>query len=104
MDVLRALPWPGNVRELRNVLENLLLTSSADVVTVDELPIPSSSRIAPPLMAAVPPSMTSLENAEREAIKTALAQAGGNIASAARRLEISRSTLYRKMERFSLIS
>jgi transcriptional regulator of acetoin/glycerol metabolism len=96
MEVLRALPWPGNVRELRNVVETLLLTAGSDVVTVDELPAQG------PTLPGLPQSLTSLENAEREAILAALRQADGNIAGAARLLEISRSTLYRKMDRFSI--
>jgi transcriptional regulator of acetoin/glycerol metabolism len=77
-------------------VETRLLTAGSDVVTVDELPAQG------PTLPGLPQSLTSLENAEREAILAALRQADGNIAGAARLLEISRSTLYRKMDRFSI--
>jgi transcriptional regulator of acetoin/glycerol metabolism len=42
-------------------------------------------------------------NAEREALQRALDDAGGNIRAAARTLEISRNTLYRKLRKYNLI-
>jgi transcriptional regulator of acetoin/glycerol metabolism len=104
MAALRALPWPGNVRELRNVIECLMLTGSDALVTLDDLPPDLFDGVEKP---AVPPSVadglpTSLEEAERSTILSALRQARGNVAGAARQLGISRSTLYRMMVRFGI--
>lgn len=98
MAVLRAYSWPGNVREIRNVIENLLLTSSAELVTLDELPAElltgTAAAVAPPVQE---PSGR-LEETERLAIVRAVQGAHGNLAQAARSLGVSRSTLYRKLE------
>lgn len=107
-DVLEALEsyvWPGNVRELRNVVESLLLMSSERSVALDELPeeilaaIPHRPR---PVAVEVAPESASLEAAERCAIQKAVINFQGNLAQAARLLGISRSTLYRKVERYRL--
>ena len=120
MGLLQAYDWPGNVRELRNVIESLLLTSDEQMVRLDELPIEilaapgvaatgvaagvaagTSGGFSP--AAAVFPA-ASLEEAERLAIVLALKSAHGNLTHAARALGVSRSTLYRKVERYQLQS
>ena len=102
MAVLCAYAWPGNVRELRNVVESLLLTSNESVVDCAELPEEiraASDHDAGMDTAAV---ATSLEEAERLAIVSAVKKMHGNLAQAARSLGVSRSTLYRKVERYHL--
>jgi sigma-54 dependent transcriptional regulator, acetoin dehydrogenase operon transcriptional activator AcoR len=107
LTLLRAYLWPGNVRELRNVIEGLLLTSSEDQVSCDELPeeLLAAGRSATGVTNAVPSApgtATSLEASERLAIVRAVQSVHGNLAQAARALGISRSTLYRKVERYDL--
>lgn len=106
---LRAYAWPGNVRELRNVIEGLLLTSDEELVRCEELPpeLRSSgggmSNAAPgPLSPPPDGDLTSLEATERLTILQAIQRVNGNLAQAARTLGISRSTLYRKVERYRL--
>jgi len=102
MAVLRAYAWPGNVRELRNVVEGLLLTSGEEDVACEELPeeLLAVGGVPGERPAALP--ATSLEESERLAIVRAVQQVHGNLAQAARALGISRSTLYRKVERYHL--
>jgi transcriptional regulator of acetoin/glycerol metabolism len=105
LDLLRAQSWPGNVRELRNLVERLLLTTSDQRITPDDLPPELTGRVAssPAAQAAVDgPAAISLEEVERGAILRALDHEGGNLAGVARRLGISRSTLYRKICRHGL--
>ena len=102
MALLRAYPWPGNVRELRNVVESLLLTSNEDVVRCDELPEEILSAAGDAVGAEVKAPGTSLEEAERMAIVRAVQNVRGNLTQAARTLGVSRSTLYRKVERYQL--
>ena len=104
---LQAYPWPGNVRELRNLVESLLLTSNEDEVRGDELPdeLLAAARGMSGMGGAVEaatPAGTSLEESERLAIVRAVQGVHGNLAQAARALGISRSTLYRKVERYHL--
>ena len=116
MGLLRAYSWPGNVRELRNVIESLLLTSDEPFVRVDELPIEilaapgvatsgaAAGASGGVLALACASPATSLEEAERLAIVLALKSVQGNLTHAARALGVSRSTLYRKVERYHLES
>jgi len=96
--------WPGNVRQLENLLERLLVLSSSDLITVDDLPeelspnAPSTAIIWPDL----PEEGISLESVERELISRALEKCGGNQSQAARYLDISRRTLIYRMEKHGL--
>ncbi len=101
MAKLRSLHWPGNVRELRNVVESLLLTGTDEMVTLDDLPPELSGQgVTTAMPPPVEPPAGRLADAEREMILRALKVEHGNLAGAARRLGISRSTLYRKLGRF----
>ncbi|MDP3455711.1 sigma-54-dependent Fis family transcriptional regulator [Methyloversatilis sp.] len=119
LTVLQQHAWPGNIREFRNVMESMLLTSGNTVLDVDDLPphvlspLPAASRLPAPSIspsgsvAAGPvadsaPSLTSLENAEREVIVTAIIKHGGNMTAAAREAGIAKSTLYVKLKRFGI--
>jgi transcriptional regulator with PAS, ATPase and Fis domain len=106
MELLNAYHWPGNVRELKNVIESLVLTCCETEVAVKDLPEEvlraaprgASSAATEPLVQQA----ASLDDLERRAIKQALEAARGNLTQAARALGISRSTLYRKVERYGL--
>lgn len=107
LDALRAYPWPGNVRELRNVVESLLLIGDSQEVLFEELSSEiTGSRGASDFIKAAPAdeSPGSLEDAERQTIRRTILSAQGNLAQASRILGISRSTLYRKVERYGLES
>lgn len=98
--------WPGNVRQLENVIERLLVLSSGDVLTEENLPddlqaAPVSS--TSPLQFPLPDGGISLESVERELILQALARFGGNQTHAARYLDISRRTLIYRIEKHGLL-
>jgi transcriptional regulator of acetoin/glycerol metabolism len=99
---MRAYSWPGNVRELRNLVESLLLTSDQDAVQLSELPEELLASTDHPAPVAQERLVTSLEEGERIAIAHAIKDCQGNLAKAARALGVSRSTLYRKVERYRL--
>jgi two-component system NtrC family response regulator len=96
--------WPGNVRQLENVLERLLVLSSSDLITAEDLPEElllasgSTTMLGPDL----PEEGISLEAIERELISRALEKFGGNQTQAARYLDISRRTLIYRMEKHGL--
>ena len=108
MSMLCAYSWPGNVREIRNVVESLLLTSNDMLVQCDELPeeVLAAAGTGPGAGAGADAASlaTSLEEAERLAIVFAVKSVHGNLTKAARALGVSRSTLYRKVERYNLES
>ena len=81
--------WPGNARELRNVLEVAAITAEGGRIRAADLP----PAFANPARPARP---------EREVLLEVLARHGGNKAAAARELECSRMTLYRRMARHGI--
>lgn len=93
--LLQAYPWPGNVRELENVLEQAAVMCEGHQIEVTDLPMALRST-------AGDPDQPLLDAAERRAIELALARSNGVLVRAARELGISRSTLYRKLDRYGL--
>ena len=92
---LESHPWPGNIRELRNCLESMVVLSSGDTLTPDDLP--EHFDAVELLPAENAPAEGTLESNERELIAKALEHSNGNITQAARELGISRRTLHRKL-------
>jgi DNA-binding NtrC family response regulator len=97
-EALVAHAWPGNVRELDHVVERAVLMSSSDSVTAFDLALQSTpdGRLSARL------EEMSLEEAERLLIKKALARADGNANRAAEALGVSRSALYRRLQKYNL--
>ena len=92
--------WPGNVRELRNVVERLLMLTDGPVVTerlVTGLLIERNGRPRPAASKQSFDRVVPLADMERTYVRWALAECGGNVTTTARKLAISRSTLYRHM-------
>lgn len=94
-DCLRRYEWPGNVRELKNLCERWAEALQADVVHLSDLP--EELRCYPPIATDQPPQGCSLEQAEVELIRDTLRQTR-NVSEAARRLGISRTTIYKKLK------
>lgn len=88
--------WPGNVRELKHVVERAVLLAREASISVEDLSLPAYSDISNPL------EMMTLEQAEGVLIGKALARTGGNVSRASRNLGMSRSALYRRMEKLGL--
>ncbi len=98
-DAMRALlgyGWPGNVRELAHAVERAVLLAEADTVRTVDL------NLRPPGDGPARLEDLSLEEVERVLIQKALARAAGNVSTAAKALGLSRSALYRRLERHGL--
>ncbi|MFC4948130.1 sigma-54-dependent Fis family transcriptional regulator [Pseudonocardia sp. GCM10023141] len=94
LDALARREWPGNVRELENVVQRTLINSGG-LIRVADLPLDVRQN-------AGRRTLSRIERAERDAIVAALATSRGNKVIAAEELGISRSSLYRKIERYGL--
>nr|WP_086939627.1 quorum-sensing sigma-54 dependent transcriptional regulator LuxO [Thaumasiovibrio occultus] len=114
--------WPGNVRQLQNVIRNIVVLNKAEVVSVDMLPPPlnefsganfalhnhidpvsqQQGDIEPPsepiAVSASKSTIQPLWLVEKQAIEAAIAACDGNIPRAAGLLEVSPSTIYRKLQ------
>ncbi len=97
MKVLSDYDWSGNIRELENVIENAILLSQGNAITLDVLP--ERIRQGSPNSPVNEITSSSLENAEKKMIINVLHESYGNISKASRVLEIDRTTLYRKMKK-----
>jgi len=93
---LLAHPWPGNVRELDHAVERAVLMSQGETVRAVDLGL-RTGREGPPRLEEM-----SLEEVEALLIKKALARFNGNVSHAANALGLSRSALYRRLQRYGL--
>ncbi len=98
LEALLQHRWPGNVRELDHVVERAVLMSSGNMVTAFDLALQSTSdaRITARF------DEMSLEEVERLLIQKALARCGGNANRAAEALGLSRSALYRRLQKYGI--
>jgi DNA-binding NtrC family response regulator len=97
MQSLREHPWPGNVRELDHAIERAVLLSAGPLIRSVDLGL----RAAPPSATPRLEEMN-LEEVEKHLIQRMLARHGGNVSQAANALGLSRSALYRRLEKFGL--
>ena len=88
--------WQGNVRELNHVVERAVLMAQSNCIKASDLALRATSTASPRL------EDMSLEDVEEFLIKKALARYGGNVSHAASALGLSRSALYRRLQRFGL--
>ena len=86
-------PWPGNVRELDHAVERATLMARGDAIEARDLGLRPTGDGAPLL------EQMSLEEVERILVQKAMARYAGNVSRAARALGLSRSALYRRLER-----
>ena len=107
MERLKTLTWPGNVRELRNTVERLLILSDGSKITsddVDSLTISRARSVDPGReLLALDNFSAFKEEAERAYIVGKLRANDWNVAETARRIEMPRSNLYKKIERYGLV-
>ncbi|MBL3574121.1 sigma-54 dependent transcriptional regulator [Rhodovulum sulfidophilum] len=113
-DLFRRLPWPGNVRQLLNVLRHAVVLNQGPEITLDMLPIAlqqehdritaSGHRLPEDIGGAAKPIQIedligrTLAEIEQMVIEGTIAREGGSLPRAARVLDVSPSTLYRKRE------
>jgi DNA-binding NtrC family response regulator len=102
---LLAHHWPGNVRELLNAMKRVATLVRRPVIVASDLDFlatgPSDSAGTPTLSNWLSGTLPEVvQRVERELIRRALAETGGNRAQAAERLGIRRQLLYQKLERY----
>ncbi|MDP6438398.1 MAG: sigma-54 dependent transcriptional regulator [Candidatus Brocadiia bacterium] len=125
MRLMLCYGWPGNVRQLQNVIERIVVLATADRITPElfpeeireaaamapppELQVEEALRIVEQALKAPAPEAQALEEAddvlpfdevEKRAILDALRKCDGDISKAARKLGLSRATIYRKLEKY----
>ena len=96
LSALRRYSWPGNVRELNHVIERAVLMARGSAIE------PADLRLMPEAASPADRRAMTLDEVELDAIRAALARHDGNVVAAAEELGMSRSALYRRMEKFGL--
>ncbi len=96
MQALLKHAWPGNVRELDHAIERAVLMASGATLEARDLGLQSGREVSRRL------EDMSLEEVEGFLIQRTLAQCDGNVSRAAEKLGLSRSALYRRLQRFGL--
>src|ERR1700742_3094294 len=112
LEALKTLPWTGNIRELRNMVERLIILSDKSITDSDVRAFANPSATAPSTngVAAAPQTdydqFTNFQEykdyAEREYIKFKLEKNNWNVSKTADDIDIQRSHLYSKIEKYGL--
>ena len=103
---LLDLPWPGNVRELRNTVERLMILSSGERVRAEDVDVLAAGKgqahgVASEILSA-DTFADFKDRAERAYIARHLRENDWNVAETARRIDMPRSNLYKKIEKYGL--
>lgn len=103
MKILEKYRWKGNVRELKNTIENMVVLSSSDVLGIEDIPEYIINSIEKPTETNYPMDLNSaIEILEKNKIIEALKLSEGNKSKAANLLNIPRSRLYQKIEKYNI--
>jgi DNA-binding NtrC family response regulator len=99
MSLLMDYDWPGNVRELRHSIERAIILADAN-----ELGAGDFVSLAANAAQSLPDSAQgrTLDEIEKTTVQQALEKHGGNVSRAARELGLTRTSLYRRIEKFGL--
>jgi two-component system nitrogen regulation response regulator NtrX len=108
INILIAYDWPGNVRELRNYTERLFFLSRDDYIDVDI----AAGMLSDPGLSGEPKIAagehknllsSSVEQFERSFLKSNLYKVDGNVSELARRFNMDRGNLYKKLKKYNLL-
>ncbi|RPH34198.1 MAG: sigma-54-dependent Fis family transcriptional regulator [Bacteroidales bacterium] len=96
LDALQKHKWPGNIRELKHTIEKSIILCDSDKIQ------PADLGLRYDVSLARASDNQSLSESEKQTIINALEKAKGNLSLAAKTLEISRTTLYAKIQKYNL--
>jgi len=100
MDVLTRHDWNGNVRELQNIIENMVITSQGETLTIGDLPKQLRTNLSE-IPEAFPVGVP-MAKIEEMAIRRTLEKTAGNRKQAAKILGIGLRTLHRKLREYGM--
>lgn len=102
MDYLQRLPFPGNIRELKNLVERTLLVSGKELLDVDDFKAQNTSAMEVSAIGNM--NGLTLEEVDKQRILQAIEQYNGNMSKVALSLGLSRGALYRRLEKYNIVT
>jgi DNA-binding NtrC family response regulator len=97
MEKLIRYSWPGNVRELQHAVERAVIMGEKSEIKVEDI-LPKATRVRRQETTSL-----NLEHMEKKLIVEALEKCSGNISRASKELGITRTALYRRLDKYNLI-
>jgi DNA-binding NtrC family response regulator len=98
MDKLQSYTWPGNIRELRHTIERTIIMNESDRFQEHDFVLSATEPADEKLISG----NYNLEDNEKLLIRKTLSMHHGNISKAAKTLGLTRTSLYRRMEKYGL--
>lgn len=108
IEIMYHYPWPGNVRELESAVKRAVILAEDELITAQDLPVvaqpfkDSSMELEVEGRLFHDNKIVPLDKIKEQAIRRAVEITRGNLAQTARQLEISRSTLYKLIEKYKV--
>ncbi|MCB2204878.1 sigma-54 dependent transcriptional regulator [bacterium] len=108
VEAMYHYPWPGNVRELESTVESAVLASGGGIVSLQHLPVTvhpfkdATMELETEGRLFHDDKIVSLDRIKEQAVRRAIEISRGNLAQTARELDISRSTLYKLIEKYGV--
>ncbi len=105
LDALLTYSWPGNIRELQSTLRTSMTLCRSGEITAQALPHSFCEPVAEDstdYCSRAPQHLSDLEAAEYEVLLRELRQSRWNISATAKKIHMSRNTIYRKMEKYGI--
>lgn len=101
MQKLEDYHWPGNIRELRHLVERAVIMCDQDMISHEDIILKTPSQEQGESTTTIPTHLT-LEEAEEQMIRLAMKKNQGNISKAAAELGLTRTSLYRRLEKYGI--
>jgi two-component system NtrC family response regulator len=99
-----AYAWPGNIREFKNTIERMVVLSNGDLLTAEDVPeeVRRTKKAVSGVLIELPDGGVDLESIEREIVQQALERNGWNQTAASKYLNVTRSMLITRMQKYGL--
>lgn len=98
---LESYAWPGNIRELQHALERAIIMSDGPMLEPADFFLPVSEQVSGQEEDMAFDSYN-LDDVDKTVIRKVLSRHQGNVSKAARELGLTRTSLYRRMEKYGL--
>ncbi len=99
LEKLNTYDWPGNVRELRHIMERAVIMAEQDIISPTDIMLSSATKEDTEM--DLDANLT-IEEVEEKLIRMALKKNQGNISKAARDLGLTRTSLYRRLQKYGI--